>query len=167
MKTLKESILSSTKSGKAVIDGENFIEELRVLVELSHKRNRTLPGDEDAIGNKLEVGDLVFIRIGEFDGGYYQYTDRHYAIIYDIDNSKKAPICCYLGIEFTNAFNKIKEDILNGNITKEMLLKNPMRYNEVGRDGAAIKLKNFSPHQVFLVKKAKDVKSPKMILNAQ
>ena len=48
-----------------------------------------------------------------------------------------------------------------------MLLKSPMRYNEVGRDGSAIKLKDFYPHQVFLVKKAKDVKSPKNILNAQ
>ena len=45
MRTLKESILSSTKSGKAVIDGENFIEELNALVELSSKRNITLPGD--------------------------------------------------------------------------------------------------------------------------
>ena len=42
-----------------------------------------------------------------------------------------------------------------------MLLKNPMRYNEVGRDGSAIKLKDFLPHQVFLVKKAKDVKKSK------
>lgn len=167
MKTIKESILSSTKSGKKILDGEIFIEELRALVELSNKRNKTLPYDEDALGNKLEIGDLVFIRIGQYDGGYYTYTDRHYAIVYDIDSSNKAPIKCYLGIEFTNAFNKIKEDILSGNITKEMLLKNPMRYNEVGRDGSAIKLKNFSPHQVFLVKKAKDVQSPKMILNAQ
>ena len=167
MKTLKESILSSTKSGKGALEGEIFIEELRALVELSNKRNKTLPSDEDALGNKLEVGDLVFIRIGEFDGGYYRYTDRHYAIIYDIDSSKKSPISCYLGIEFSNAFNKIKDDILSGKITKEMLLKNPMRYNEVGRDGSAIKLKDFYPHQIFLVKKAKDVKSPKMILNAQ
>ena len=167
MKTIKESILSSTKSGKGALEGEIFIEELRALVELSNKRNITLPGDEDAIGNKLEIGDLVFIRIGEFDGGYYRLTDRHYAIIYDIDTSRKAPIRCYLGIEFPNAFNKIKEDILSGKITKEMLLKNPMRYNEVGRDGSAIKLKDFYPHQVFLVKKAKDAKNPKMILNAQ
>lgn len=167
MKTITESILSSTKSGKAVLDGENFIEELIALQELSNKRNKTLPYDEDALGNKLEIGDLVFIRIGEFDGGYYRLTNRHYAIVYDIDSSNNAPIKCYLGIEFPNAFNKIKEDILNGKITKEMLLKNPMRYNVVGRDGSAIKLKNFSPHQVFLVKKAKDVKSPKMILNAQ
>ena len=167
MKTLKESILSSTKSGKGALEGEIFIEELRALVELSNKRNRTLPGDEDAIGNKLEVGDLVFIRIGEFDGGYYRLTDRHYAIVYNIDPSRKAPISCYLGIEFTSAFNKIKDDILSGKITKEMLLKNPMRYNDVGREGTAIKLKDFYPHQVFLVKKAKDVKSPKMILNAQ
>lgn len=167
MKTLQESILTSTKSGKKILDGENFIEELRALVELSSKRNITLPGDEDAIGNKLEVGDLVFIRIGEFDGGYYRLTDRHYAIIYDIDTSRKAPIKCYLGIEFPNAFDKIKEDILSGKITKEMLLKNPMRYNNVGRDGSAIKLKDFYPHQVFLVKKAKDVKNSKMILNAQ
>ena len=167
MKTLQESILTSTKSGKGILDGEIFIEELRALQELSNKRNITLPGDEDAIGNKLEIGDLVFIRIGEFDGGYYRLTNRHYAIIYDIDTSRKAPIKCYLGIEFPNAFNKIKEDILSGKITKEMLLKNPMKYNEVGRDGSAIKLKDFYPHQVFLVKKAKDVKSPKMILNAQ
>lgn len=167
MKTLKESILSSTKSGKGALEGEIFIEELRALVELSNKRNRTLPGDEDAMGNKLEVGDLVFIRIGEFDGGYYRLTDRHYAIVYNIDPSRKAPISCYLGIEFTSAFNKIKDDILSGKITKEMLLKYPMRYNDVGREGTAIKLKDFYPHQVFLVKKAKDVKSPKMILNAQ
>ena len=44
MKTIKESILSSTKSGKKILDGENFIEELRALVELSNKRNVTLPG---------------------------------------------------------------------------------------------------------------------------
>ena len=167
MKTIKESILSSTKSGKGALDGEIFIEELRALVELSNKRNRTLPSDEDAIGNKLEVGDLIFIRIGEFDGGYYRLTDRHYAIIYDIDTSRKAPIRCYLGIEHTGAFNKIKDDILSGEITKEMLLKYSLKYNEVGREGEAIKLKDFYPHQVFLVKKAKDVKSPKMILNAQ
>lgn len=167
MKTIKESIISSTNSGKNIIEGEIFIEELRALEELSNKRNKTLPYDEDALGNKLEIGDLVFIRIGEFDGAYYQLTDRHYAIVYDIVPSYKKPIKCYLGIDFTNAFNKIKEDILSGNITKEMLLKNPMRYNDVGREGSAIKLKNFSPHQVFLVKKAKDIKSPKMILNAQ
>lgn len=167
MKTLQESILSTTKSGKKILDGEIFIEELRALEELSNKRNKTLPYDEDALGNKLEVGDLVFIRIGEYDGGYYRLTDRSYAIVYNIDPSSKASICCYLGIQFTNAFDKIKEDILSGKITKEMLLKYPMRYNEVGREGSAIKLKDFYPHQVFLVKKAKDVKSPKMILNAQ
>ena len=37
----------------------------------------------------------------------------------------------------------------------------------VGREGSAIKLKDFYPHQVFLVKKSKDVKNSKMILNAQ
>lgn len=160
-KYIKESILDDEEvlidDVKKALKESIFIEELRALVELSNKRNKTLPFDEDALGNKLEVGDLVYIRIGEFDGGYYRLTDRHYAIIYDIDNSKKAPICCYLGIDYPNAFNKIKDDILSGKITKEMLLKNPMRYNDVGREGTAIKLKNFSPHQVFLVKKAKNV----------
>lgn len=64
MKTIKESILSSTKSGKSGLEGELFIEKMNALNSLNYKLRKKGYKDivgEDLFGNKVEVGDLVYM----------------------------------------------------------------------------------------------------------
>ena len=60
MKTIKESILSSTRSGKGAIEGREFDNELIALNKVndnvaSHPRKY----NQDMLGNTLHKGDLV------------------------------------------------------------------------------------------------------------
>jgi hypothetical protein len=64
MKTIKESILSSTKSGKTGLEGKLFIENIKALSSLNYQLRKKGYKDivgEDLFGNKLEVGDLVYM----------------------------------------------------------------------------------------------------------
>lgn len=158
MKTIKESILGSTKSGKVKL----FVDELKYLQELSLKKGTNKTFGEDAVGNKLEVGDLVYIRTN--NEGYYRNTDRTFGIIYNLNDKSDTCIQCYLGIADPSVFKDVEEKLFSGELTKDALLKNQFEYNMDER-GEAVKCINLYPFQVFLVKKAKDIKGINSLRN--
>lgn len=140
MKTIKESILSSTRSGKGAIEGREFDNELIALNKVndnvaSHPRKY----NQDMLGNTLHKGDLVCT------GG-----EQKFGIILAFHKNSICSISVYKG--YSSHCNKdYKERILNGELSKNDILKN---YNI---SNAVLNISYVSPDEVILVKPKKEV----------
>lgn len=84
MKTIKESILDSTKSGK-----QSIIKNL--VAKLNEKMWSGKPG-MDLLGQKLEVGDIVFER-GSFKFWYIEIIQGRNVIINTSENKSEVTVC--------------------------------------------------------------------------
>lgn len=140
MKTIKESILTSTKSGKGAVEGREFDKELIALHNVndnmaSHHRKY----NQDMLGNNLHVGDLVYTTIG-----------RKYGIILAFHKKAINSICLYRG-NSKYGYKNYKERILNGELSKSDILTNFEHYNN------ALDLSYVSPDEVIFVKPRKEV----------
>ena len=87
MKTLKESILSSTRSGKAAVEGREFDKELIALRKVNDNlvSNRR-KYNQDMLGNTLHIGDLLYIT-----------GERKYGIILAFHKKATCSMCVYTG----------------------------------------------------------------------
>lgn len=140
MKTLQESILTSTKSGKGAIEGKEFDKELIALRNVndnmdSHHRKY----NQDMLGNNLHVGDLVYTTVG-----------RKYGIILAFHKKGINSICLYRG-NSNYGYKNYKERILSGELSKSDILTNPEHYNN------ALNISYVSPDEVIFVKPKKEV----------
>ena len=140
MRTLKESILTSTKSGKGAIEGKEFDNELIALNKLndnmvSHPRKY----NQDMLGNTLHIGDLV-----------YTTGEQKYGIILAFYKKSINSICVYKGYS-THCHKDYKERILNGELSKNDILKNYNISNTV------LNTSYVSPDEVIFVKPKKEV----------
>ena len=140
MKTLKESILTSTKSGKGAIEGKEFDNELTALRKLNDSMSsHTRKYNQDMLGNTLHIGDLV-----------YTTSERKYGIIYAFYKKSLCSICVYRG-HSTYGYKDYKEKILNGELSKNDILKNYNISNTV------LNISYVSPDEVIFVKPKKEV----------
>lgn len=140
MKTLQESILTSTKSGKCAVEGREFDRELIALRNVndnmdSHRRKY----NQDMLGNILHVGDLVYTTVG-----------RKYGIILAFHKKGINSICLYRG-NSNYGYKNYKERILSGELSKSDILTNSEHYNN------ALNLSYVSPDEVIFVKSRKEV----------
>ena len=140
MRTLKESILTSTKSGKGALEGKEFDNELIALNKLndnmvSHPRKY----NQDMLGNTLHIGDLV-----------YTTGEQKYGIILAFYKKSINSICVYKGYS-THCHKDYKERILNGELSKNDILKNYNISNTV------LNTSYVSPDEVIFVKPKKEV----------
>lgn len=140
MRTLKESILTSTKSGKGAIEGKEFDNELIALNNVndnvaSHPRKY----NQDMLGNTLHIGDLVCT------GG-----EQKFGIILAFHKNSICSISVYKGYS-THCHKDYKERILNGELSKNDILKNYNISNTV------LNISYVSPDEVILVKPKKEV----------
>lgn len=140
MKTLQESILTSTKSGKGAVEGKEFDKELIALRNVndnmdSHRRKY----NQDMLGNNLHVGDLVYTTVG-----------RKYGIILAFHKKGINSICLYRG-NSNYGYKNYKERILSGELSKSDILTNTKYFNE------ALNISYVSPDEVIFVKPRKEV----------
>jgi hypothetical protein len=140
MKTIKESILTSTKSGKGAIEGKEFDNELIALNKVndnvaSHPRKY----NQDMLGNTLHIGDLVCTA-----------GKQKYGIILAFHKNSICSISVYKGYS-THCHKDYKERILNGELSKNDILKNYNLSNTV------LNISYVSPDEVILVKPKKEV----------
>lgn len=140
MKTIKESILSSTKSGKGAIEGKEFDNELIALRKVndnmaSHPRKY----NQDMLGNTIHIGDLV-----------YTTSERKYGVILAFHKKSICSICLYKG-NSNHGYKDYQERILNGEISKNDILTNPKHFS------IALNIAYVSPDEVIFVKPKKEV----------
>lgn len=140
MKTIKESILSSTKSGKGALEGREFDNELVALRKVNDNMalNRR-KYNQDMLGNTLHIGDLLYIT-----------GERKYGIILAFHKKSICSMCVYQG-NSTHGYKDYKERILNGELSKNDILTNSKYFNE------ALNISYVSPDGVILVKPKKEV----------
>ena len=140
MKTLQESILTSTKSGKCAIEGKEFDNELTALSKVND--NMTLNRrkyNQDMLGNTLHIGDLLYIS-----------GERKYGIILAFHKTSINTLCVYQG-NSTNYYKDYKERILKGELSKNDILTNSKYFNNM------LNIAYVSPDEVILVKPKKEV----------
>lgn len=140
MKTLQESILTSTKSGKGAVEGREFDKELITLRNVndnmdSHRRKY----NQDMLGNILHVGDLVYTTVG-----------RKYGIILAFHKKGINSICLYRG-NSNYGYKNYKERILSGELSKSDILTNSEHYNN------ALNISYVTPDEVIFIKPRKEV----------
>lgn len=140
MKTLQESILSSTKSGKAAVEGKEFDNELIALRKVNDNMDSNRRKyNQDMLGNTLHIGDLLYIS-----------GERKYGIILAFYKKSVCSMCVYQG-NSTYGYKDYKERILNGELSKNDILTNSKYFNE------ALNISYVSPDGVILVKPKKEV----------
>ena len=140
MKTIKESILSSTKSGKGAIEGREFDNELTALRKLNDNiASQSSKYNQDILGNILHIGDLV-----------YTTCERKYGIILAFNKKSTCSICIYKG-HSTYGYKDYQERILKGELSKNDILTNYEHFKK------ALNISYVSPDHVIFVKPEKEV----------
>lgn len=127
MKTIKESILSSTKSGKTTLEGKLFLEKMEALSSLNYKLVKKGYKDnvgEDLFGNKIEVGDLVYMIPDPEQASRMSQIPWYnsFGIVIELDKSNELIKVVY---SIKEEWYKKVEEIKNGKLSIDDILDNP------------------------------------------
>jgi hypothetical protein len=127
MKTIKESILSSTKSGKTGLEGKLFIEKMEALSSLNYKLRKKGYKDnvgEDLFGNKVGVGDLVCMIPDPEQASRMSQIPWYnlFGIVIELDKSNELIKVAYSRKDEWH--NKV-EEIKNGKLSVDEILDHP------------------------------------------
>jgi hypothetical protein len=155
MKTIKESILSSTKSGKTGLEGKLFIENIKALSSLNYQLRKKGYKDivgEDLFGNKLEVGDLVYMIPDPEQASRMSQIPWYnlFGIVMELDKSNEEIKVVY---GRKDEWYKREEEIKSGKLSVDEIL-----------DNSSLIYKLFDicvpeSSKIILIKSAKDVNS--------
>jgi hypothetical protein len=153
MKTIKESILSSTKSGKTGLAGKLFIEKMEALSNLNYQLRKKGYKDnvgEDLFGNKVGVGDLVYMIPDPEQASRMSQIPWYnlFGIVIELDNSNELIKVAYSRKDEWH--NKV-EEIKNGKLSFDEILDHP---------SLLMSLINYcvpESSKMILIKSAKDV----------
>lgn len=160
MKTIKESILSSTKSGKTGLEGKLFIEKMEALSSLNyqlHKKGYKDSVGEDLFGNKIEVGDLVYMIPDPEQASRMPQIPWYnsFGIVIELDKSNDRIKVVYSRKDDWN--NKV-EEIKNGKLSIDEILDSPSLTMNL------LCVCTPESSKIILIKSAKDV-SPNTLKN--
>lgn len=160
MKTIKESILSSTKSGKTGLEGKLFIEKMEALSDLNYQLRKKGYKDtvgEDLFGNKIGVGDLVYMIPDPEQASRMSQIPWYnlFGIVIELDKSNERIRVAYRRKD--DWYNKA-EEIKNGKLSIDGILDSPSLLMSL--------MDSCVPEssKLILIKSAKDA-SPNIIKN--
>lgn len=153
MKTIKESILSSTKSGKTELEGKLFIEKMEALSSLNYKLRKKGYKDnvgEDLFGNKVNVGDLVYMIPDPEQASRMSQIPWYnsFGIVIKLDESNEEIKVVY---GRNDEWRNKEEEIKNGNLSIEEILDSP------SLTGRLLNVCLPESSKIILIKSAKDV----------
>ena len=153
MKTIKESILSSTKSGKSGLESKLFIEKMEALSSLNYKLYRKGCKDtvgEDLFGNKVSVGDLVYMIPDPEQASRMSQIPWYnlFGIVIKLDESNEEIKVVY---GRNDEWRNKEEEIKNGSLSIEEILDSP------SLTGRLLSVCVPESSKIILIKSAKDV----------
>lgn len=150
MKTLKEHLNKFEQLNESTQTEKQWVEELDILDNINKPRTRKY--DEDMLGNKLHIGDVVYVKSSTSNAAAtVNYGDK-YGIIYKI-SEQSSPFNASISVYFgkNKNFHELENDIINSQISKDDLLNSYIYKNDLKK---SISVFSFSPEDVVLVLKA-------------